>query len=113
MEKTRRYEFEGISLEIPLRYDVRTGQYLEQYPDFIQNPVYTPAGYRVLFSGEDACPEAEAAEGESCPDCGSCRFYHPAGKHTWFGVCKNEQHCARNRKNAEQQRNWNEKEESK
>ena len=87
MKKSRSYTFEGVRLEIPLQYDERAGMYLEQYPDFIQNPVYTPAGCRVMFSGEDACSYAEAAEEGSCPDCGSCRFFRPAGPHTWIGVC--------------------------
>ena len=83
---TRRYEFEGVALEIPLRYDERSNMYLEEYPDFIQHPVYTPEGCPVLFAGEDACPYAEAQEGTECPDCGSCRFYRRV-PHTWIGVC--------------------------
>ena len=51
MEKYRRYEFEGIELEIPLRYDAFSRMYIEEYPDFAQNPVYTPEGCPVLFSG--------------------------------------------------------------
>ena len=90
MEKFRRYEFEGITIEIPLRYDELSKMYLEEYPDFSVNPVYTPEGCPVLFSGEDACIWAEAAEGEGCPDCGSCRFFRPAGSHTLMGVCGNE-----------------------
>ena len=90
MGKTRRYEFEGVALEIPLRYDELSHMYIEEYPDFIKNPVYTPEGYPVMFSGEDACPGAKAAEGEECPDCGSCYFFHSAGPHTWIGVCRHE-----------------------
>lgn len=90
MEKVRRYEFEGVILEIPLRYDAQSQIYLEEYPDFIENPVYTPAGCPIYFTGEDACSFAEAAEGEECPDCGSCRFFRPADPHTWFGVCGHE-----------------------
>ena len=90
MEKVRRYEFEGVILEIPLRYDAQSQIYLEEYPDFIENPVYTPAGCPVYFTGEDACLFAEAAEGEECPDCGSCRLLRPADPHTWFGVCGHE-----------------------
>ena len=87
MEKTRRYEFEGVTLEIPLRYDARSRMYLEEYPDFIKDPVYTPEGCPILFAGEDACPHAEAADADECLDCGSCRFFRPAGPHTWIGVC--------------------------
>ena len=34
MEKTRRYEFEGIAFEVPLRYDPLSGLYIEESPDF-------------------------------------------------------------------------------
>ncbi len=95
MEQSRHYEFEGIHLDIPLRYDPRARIYLEEYPDFAQAPLYTPSGCPVLFSGEDACPYAQAAEGQDCPDCGSCRFFRPAAPHTWLGVCGHE---ARRRK---------------
>ena len=88
MEKYRRYEFEGIALEIPLRYDAFSRMYIEEYPDFAQNPVYTPEGCPVLFSGEDACSAGRAADGEACSDCGGCRFYRPADERTWIGVCK-------------------------
>lgn len=94
MAETRRYEFEGVVLEIPLRYDPLSRMYIEEYPDFVREPVYTPAGCPVLFSGEDACPCGEASDGGDCPDCGSCRFFRPAGEHTWFGVCG---HAARRR----------------
>ena len=88
MEKYRRYEFEGIELEIPLRYDALSHMYIEEYPDFVQNPVYTPEGCPVLFSGEDACSAGRADDGAACSDCGSCRFYRPADERTWIGVCK-------------------------
>lgn len=87
MEKTRRYEFEGIALEVPLRYDPLSGLYIEEYPDFREHPVYTGEGCPVLFVGEDACPYGEPKDGGTCPDCGACRYFRPAGPHTWIGVC--------------------------
>ena len=68
MEKTRHYEFEGVTLEIPLHYDELSQMFIEEYPDFVKNPIYTPEGCPVFFNGEDACPFAEAAEGEDCPE---------------------------------------------
>ena len=91
MEKTRRYEFEGVILDIPLRYDPHLHRYIEKYPDFSRDPVYTPAGCPVIFSGEDACSYGEMSDGMDCPDCASCRFFRPAGAHTWFGVCGHEE----------------------
>lgn len=90
MEKSRHYEFEGVTLDIPLRYDERSHMYIEEYPDFVTHPVYTPQGCPVLFIGEDACSYRKPSEGEDCPDCGSCRFFLPATPHTWIGVCGHE-----------------------
>lgn len=92
MKKIRRYEIEGITLEIPLRFDALSQIYIEEYPDFIRNPVYTKSGCPVLFIGEDACTLAEASDGGCCPDCGSCRFFRPADSHTWIGICTHEKH---------------------
>ena len=39
MEKVRRYEFEGVTLEIPLRYDERSQIYIEEYPDFVSKEI--------------------------------------------------------------------------
>lgn len=44
MKKTRRHNIEGAVLDIPLRYDERTGREIEEYPDLLREPVYTPAG---------------------------------------------------------------------
>lgn len=85
MDKTKRYDFEGVSLEIPLHYDPRAHMYLEEYPDFVQTPLYTPAGCPVLFSGEDACSLAQPAPGAGLPGLRllpvlpSCRPPHLAG----------------------------------
>lgn len=89
MEKTRHYDIEGTLLEIPLHYDELAQMYVEIYPDFIENPVYTPEGCPILFTGEDACAYAESRDGERCIDCGSCRFYRQS-LHTWIGVCGHE-----------------------
>ena len=86
MAKTRRHEIEGAVLDVPLRYDRRTGRELEEYPDLISRPVYTPAGERVMLTVEDACPHGEGAEGSRCIDCGSCRHYRQAPG-TLVGVC--------------------------
>ncbi len=90
MEQIRRYHFEGVTLDIPLHYDEKAGIYIEDYPDFVERPVWTPKGYPVMFAGEDACIHAEEATPGGCPDCGSCRHYRRAGEHTWIGVCGHE-----------------------
>ncbi len=90
MKKMRVYELEGIRLEIPIHWDVGTGIYIEDYPDFVENPLWTAEGHPVIFAGEDACPHAMEATAGGCPDCGSCFYYHAAGEHTWFGICIHE-----------------------
>ena len=62
MAKTRRHEIEGAVLDVPLRYDQRTGRELEEYPDLPAHPVYTPAGERIMLTVEDACRYGETAE---------------------------------------------------
>lgn len=91
MEQVRRYTFEGLTLDIPLRYDPLSHMYIEEYPDFIAHPIYTPAGYPVMFIGEDACPHAQSLTQDPCSDCGCCRYFHRISPSTWIGVCKCEQ----------------------
>ena len=85
MAKTRRHEIEGAVLDVPLRYDQRTGRELEEYPDLMACPVYTPAGERVMLTVEDACPLAEL-RADGMRDCGSCRHYRQAPD-ALIGVC--------------------------
>ena len=90
MERTRRHNIEGAILDIPLRYDELAGMDIEEYPDCLEHPVYTPAGCPIMHTCEDACPHAEpAAEGERCVDCGSCRFYRQAPD-ALIGACGHE-----------------------
>ncbi len=96
MEQFRHYDYEGVNLDVPLRYDPGAGIYIEEYPDFVENPTWTRDGRPMVFAGEDACPDAQEATPGGCPDCGSCRFYSPAGVHTWIGVCG----LAKNRRDA-------------
>ncbi len=90
MGTVRRYEFEGVVIEIPVHYDSGAGIYIEDYPDFAENPIWTEKGHQVMFVGEDACLYAEEKTEGGCPDCGSCKHYESAGEHTWFGICKNK-----------------------
>ncbi len=90
MNEAVTYILDGIKLCVPLRYDEKSGKAIEDYREWIENTVYTPFGHRVMFSGTDACEQAEEAAPGGCPDCGSCRFYRRAAEHTWIGVCLRE-----------------------
>ncbi len=90
MEKVNRYELNGEILEIPLRWDERTQSYVEDYEDYYDGPVYTPAGSPVLLTIEDACPEADMVDDDPASiDCGSRRHYHQFPG-SLLGVCNNE-----------------------
>lgn len=91
MEKLRRYNVEGTEIEVPLRYDELSGKYLEEYPDFVECPVYTPNNAPIMFTGEDACSYAESSTEEPCVDCGSCRVLQAASEHFDRGVRPREE----------------------
>ncbi len=95
MSEKRIYELEGLVMEIPVHFDERANIYIEDYPDFIEKPIWTPKGHRVLFSGMDACALSEELTPGGCPDCGSCKYFCRAGENTWFGYCTN----SKNKKN--------------
>lgn len=87
MEKTKKYDVEGVTLTIPLRYDKKSGRYMKTYPDFIKNPVYTPKGHPIMLTLEDACAFGEKKDtNEELVDCGSCRFFRQV-QDTLIGVC--------------------------
>ncbi|MCD7980868.1 MAG: hypothetical protein LUF32_00870 [Clostridiales bacterium] len=96
-KKVRKYEFEGVTLNIPLYYDKKADMYIEAYPDFTETPVWTKDGHPIMFSGEDACPYSEWSEPGRCMDCGSCLHYTPVAHHTLIGVCR---HAKRRRGSA-------------
>lgn len=90
MEKKKKYNVEGALLMIPLRYDEKSGRYMEVYPDFINNPVYTPEGRPIMLTLEDACAFGKQKDtNEPLIDCGSCRFYRQA-PNALIGVCRCE-----------------------
>ncbi len=87
MAKTRIYEIDGMQIQIPLRWDALAKKYLEMYDELIEYPKRTPLGYPIITVAEEACTQAP----EGVSDCSSCPCYKPAGDHTWFGTCRNEQ----------------------
>ena len=90
MAETRQYEYDGLTIDIPIYFDERSKIYIEDYPDFVENPVWTGSGYRVLFCGMDSCPVAERVSPGICRDCGTCKYFMRAAERTWFGCCTNK-----------------------
>ena len=90
MGRAVHYNIEGAEFDVPIRYDETTRRERELLPDFLETPVYTPSGERVMLTIEDACAHAEPADGEiQCVDCGSCRYYRQVPD-TLLGVCGHE-----------------------
>ncbi len=85
MAKARLYEIDGMTIEIPLRYDSLSRKYLEIYDELIDNPRRTPQGYPIVTVAEEACSCAP----DGVKSCGGCPHYKTAGKKTWFGTCRN------------------------
>ncbi len=90
MNKFKRYELEGIIVDIPLVYNQTADKYIEEYPDFAAEPVYTAKGMPLTLCIEDACHWAEPVEKDSLIDCGDCRHFVRAAEKTLFGYCKCE-----------------------
>lgn len=80
-------EIEGAVLKIPLAWDESCGKYVLDYPDYLKQPTYTPDGWRIMLTYEDACPHADLQPG-IYQDCGSCNRYKQVDG-TLLGVC----HC--------------------
>ena len=91
MKRTRRHNIEGAVLDVPLRYDPKAQMDIEEYPDLMEHPLYTPAGERVMLTIEDACGLGETADGVRCIDCGSCIYYRQAPD-CLLGVCGHAKH---------------------
>lgn len=94
MEKTTQVELEGLTLEIPLKWDELSEMYLPDYASVWENALYTPEGYRVMITIEDACPHADLQPG-IYKDCGSCNFFRQK-LNSQLGVC----HCEAMRRKA-------------
>lgn len=78
-------EIEGLTLKIPFVWDKGCGKYVLDYPDYLKQPTYTPNGWRIMLTYEDACPHADLQTG-GCQDCGSCSHYAQLDG-TFLGVC--------------------------
>ncbi len=90
MNETRRYELDGMTIDIPIYYDERAEMYIEDYPDFQGNPIYTPNGHPLVLCIEDACEYGEMTKQVAAPDCGTCKYFRRATEKTLFGVCHHE-----------------------
>ncbi len=64
----------------------RAGPPVAIYPDFGENPAYTPEGYPFVTYMQDACPHHRSRGPVSEPDCGSCQ--HLERGEALIGICR-------------------------
>lgn len=86
-DMTREYHLDDLRLQVRLAYDEGSGRYLEQIPDFEEEPVYTALGKPVACAAQDACPHGRGDGDESCVDCGGCRFFDTPRPNSLIGIC--------------------------
>ncbi len=91
MRTIRRYEVDGLIIDIPLQYDELTRLYIEDYPNFKDDPIYTPNGHQLTVAVMDVCSFAEPNTDGACTDCSDCLHFRRAAEKTLFGVCMCEQ----------------------
>ncbi len=86
-EKIRKYEVDGLTVEIPIFWYEEGQKYIEEYPDFVGEPVYTSEGRPLTVCIDDACKFAEAIEPPRLIDCSDCKYFRRVAEKTLFGVC--------------------------
>lgn len=85
--KTRLYTLYGDTVNVVFTYEEELNKYFGDYPDFNENPRFTPCGRRWVNSIKDDCPHTDNKYG----DCGSCKHYICENAGDLIGVCDNEQ----------------------
>ncbi len=84
--KSRLYSLYGDTVEVIFSYDEPLDRFFGDYPDFDQNPRYTPCGRRWVNATKEDCPQADNDYG----DCGSCMHFKCESHGDLIGVCDNE-----------------------
>lgn len=85
-EKIKTYYLDGDFLEVSFRYDELSGKHLGNYPDFCDEPRYTPNGRKWVDAITDDCPYADGED----KMCGSCSFMLKQNDRDIIGICMNE-----------------------
>ncbi len=83
----RTFNLDGDFLEVAFHYDELSGKYLGDYPDFSENPRYTPNGRPWIDVTIDDCPYATNREYH---DCSTCDYMKRENKTDVIGICMNE-----------------------
>ncbi len=91
MQQTKRYYVDGLVVDIPIRFDEQSGIFIEEYPNFKDELIYTPNGHHLTVAVMDACRLSQPRQEGRCTDCSDCIHFQRAGERTLFGVCMCEQ----------------------
>lgn len=84
--KLKTFSLDGDTIEVRFRYDADCDVWHGDYPDFIENPRYTPNGRPWVDVTKDDCPHTTSEYG----DCGGCEYLHKQDDADLLGVCMND-----------------------
>ena len=84
--KLKTFSLDGDTIEVKFRYDANCDVWHGDYPDFIENPRYTPTGRPWVDVTRDDCPYTTSEYG----DCGGCLHLCKQDEADLLGVCMND-----------------------
>lgn len=84
--KNRIISLDGDEVEVAFTYDSKRKVWNGDYPDFEEEPKFTPNGRPWVNVISDACAYA-ASESE---DCGSCKYLIKNSPTDLIGICVNQ-----------------------
>ena len=77
------YTLDGDTVSVSRIWDEEIGCFVGDYPNFKENPRFTPSGRKWVNVTYDECPFAE----KEYSDCGSCRYFKCERKGDMIGIC--------------------------
>lgn len=89
MSLTKTFCLDGDHCQVIFLYDGLTGKYFGEYPDFEEEPRYTPGGHPWVTAMQEECRYSENryAQGRRCMDCGSCQWFQQETDGDLIGIC--------------------------
>ncbi len=81
--KLKTFSLDGDIIEVKFRLDAECDVWHGDYPDFIENPRYTPGGRPWINVTKDDCEYSTSEYG----DCGGCEHLMKQDESDLIGVC--------------------------
>lgn len=85
-ERLKTFQVDGDLLTVPYRYDESSQIFIGQFPEFEEEPRYTPGGRPWKNVVSIGCPYRAG----DYDDCGSCPYLEKADARDIIGVCFHE-----------------------